>query len=87
MSDQPTRPDTHNWDALTSEQVLEALVYELYHPVSLLGSQLKRLTGDDDPLSEEDYEAIFERMDSAVRQLSKMVVQLKRYNAARRSEE
>ena len=84
MSDQPTRPDTHNWDHLPPEQVLEALVYELYHPVSLLGSQLKRLTGDDDPLSEEDYEAIFEQMDSAVRQLSRTVVHLKRYSEGRR---
>ena len=83
MSDQPTRPDSHNWDALSPEQVLEALVYELYRPVSLLGSQLKRLTADDDPLSEEDYEAIFEQMDSAVRQLSKTVVHLKRYTEER----
>jgi hypothetical protein len=84
MSDQPTRPDTQNWDHLAPEQVLEALVYELYHPVSMLGSQLKRLTGDDDPLSEEDYEAIFEQMDSAVRQLSKTVVHLKRYSEGQR---
>jgi polyphosphate kinase len=80
MSDH-ARPDSHNWDKLAPEQVIEALVYELYHPVSILGSQLKRLTDDDDPLSEEDYEAIFEQMHSAVRQLSKTVVQLKRYSA------
>jgi hypothetical protein len=84
MSDQPTRPDNQNWDKLSPEQVLEALVYELYHPVSTLGSQLKRLTGDDDPISEEEYEAIFAQMDSAVRQLSKTVVHLKRYNAEKR---
>ena len=29
MSDQPTRPDTHHWDHLPPEHVLEALVYEL----------------------------------------------------------
>ncbi len=79
MSDQH-RPDTQHWETLKPEQVLDLLVYELYSPVSMLGSQLKRLTDDDDPLSEDDYDAIFEQMDHAVRQLSRTVVHLKRYN-------
>jgi hypothetical protein len=78
MSDRQ-RPDTQHWEALAPEQVLDLLVYELYSPVSTLGSQLKRLTGDDDPLSEDEYDAIFEQMDQAVRELSKTVVHLKRY--------
>lgn len=76
--------DSHSqgqhWESLSPEQLIELLAYELYRPVSLLGSQLKRLTDDEDPLSEEDYEAIFEQMHQAVRQLSTTVVQLKRYS-------
>jgi hypothetical protein len=77
MNDQ--RQDMQNWDHLSPEQVLNILVYEIYSPVSSLGSQLKRLTADDDPLTEEDYEQIFAQMDAAVRQLSKTVVHLKQY--------
>jgi hypothetical protein len=80
MSEQPTRPDLQQWENLRPEQVIDSLIYEIYNPVSLLGSQLKRLTDDDDPLSEEDYEAIFEQMHQAVRQLSRTVVHMKRYS-------
>ncbi len=83
MSEQP-RPDTQHWDQLAPEQVIELLVYELYSPVSILGSQLKHLTDDDDPLSEDDYDASFEQMHNAVRQLSKTVVHLKRYSEQRK---
>ncbi|GAB4445481.1 MAG: hypothetical protein OHK0015_47790 [Chloroflexi bacterium OHK40] len=84
MSDHPTRHEPQSWEQLSPEQVIELLVYELYSPVSLLGSQLRRLTEDDDPLSEEEYEAIFAQMDHAVRQLSKTVVHLKRYSEERK---
>ncbi len=80
MSEQPTRLDPQQWDSLQPEQVIDKLIYDLYNPVSLLGSQLKRLTDDDDPLSEEDYESIFEQMHNAVRQLSRTVVHLKLYS-------
>jgi hypothetical protein len=83
MSEQH-RPDTQHWEHLTPEQVLDLLVYELYSPVSILGSQIKRLTDDDDPISEDDYEAIFDQMHNAVRQLSKTVVHLKRYSEDRK---
>lgn len=86
MSDQQ-RPDTQHWENLTPEQILDLLVYELYSPVSILGSQLKRVTDDDDPLSEDDYEAIFEQMHNAVRQLSKTVVHLKRYSEDRKRQQ
>jgi K+-sensing histidine kinase KdpD len=79
MSEQNPRHDSHNWDTLTPREVLATLVYELYTPVSALGSHLNRLTGEDDPLSEEEYEAIFEQMQQSVRQLSKTVVHLRRY--------
>lgn len=86
MSEQTIRTDSHAWESLTPDQVLTALVYELYSPVSLLGSHLKRLIDDDDPLTEDDYEAIFEQMHGAVRQLSKTVVNLKRYTQDRSQE-
>ena len=80
MSDQSARHETHhNWEQLTPEQVLQTLVFELYHPVSLLGSHLKRITDDDDPLTEEDTDEIFSQMHAAVRQLSKTVVNLRLY--------
>lgn len=81
---EPQRPDPHHWESLTPEQLLDLLVYELYSPVSILGSQLKRLTDDEDPLSEDDYEASFEQMHNAVRQLSRTVVHLKRYSEDRK---
>ncbi|MBX0327658.1 hypothetical protein K2Z83_08205 [Oscillochloris sp. ZM17-4] len=79
MSEPSVRQDPQQWDNLLPEQVIDTLIYEIYNPVSLLGSQLKRLTDDDDPISEDDYEAIFEQMHQAVRQLSRTVVHLKRY--------
>ena len=79
MSDPSSRHDSHDWEQLPPEQVLAALVYELYTPVSLLNSDLQRLTEDEDELTEEEAETIFEQMHSAVRQLSKTVYQLKRY--------
>jgi K+-sensing histidine kinase KdpD len=84
MHEPTNRPDSQHWEGLAPTQVLDALVYELYNPVSTLGSQLKRLTDDDDPISEEEYEEIFTQMHNAVRQLSKTVVNLKRYNEGRK---
>jgi polyphosphate kinase len=80
MSEQPTRNELQHWANLAPEQVIEQLVHQLYSPVSILGSQLKRLTDDDDPISEDEYEAIFATMHNAVNQLSRTVVQLKRYS-------
>jgi hypothetical protein len=85
MSEQSVRHDPQQWESLQPDQVVDSLIYEIYNPVSLLGSQLKRLTDDDDPLSEDDYEAIFEQMHQAVRQLSRTVVHLKRYSEGRKS--
>ncbi len=79
MAEQTNRHDTHNWDTMTPNQILSVLLYELYNPVSSLGSNLSRLTNDEEPLTEEDYEATFEQMENAVSQLSKTIVNLKRY--------
>ncbi|NJP06610.1 MAG: hypothetical protein HC837_13750 [Chloroflexaceae bacterium] len=79
MSDYPNKHHPHPWEHLSPKKVLSTVVYDIYHHVSLLSSQLNRLVEDDDPISEEEYEAIFEQMQSVVRQLSKTVVNLKRY--------
>lgn len=79
MHEHHVRLDTHTWEHLSPEQVLATLVYELYGPVSLLGSHLNRLTNDDEPLTEDDYDTLFEQMQEAVRHLSMTVVSLKRY--------
>lgn len=79
MSEHSSRHEPHPWEGLTPSQVLATVVQELYSPVSLLGRHLNRLTGEEDPLTEEEYEALFAQMDGAVRQLSKTVVNLKRY--------
>jgi hypothetical protein len=82
MSDNPIRQSAqtpHSWENMAPQQVLAALVYELYNPVSTLGSLMNRIKGDQDLLTEEDTEAILEQMQTVVRQLSKIVVNLKRY--------
>ncbi len=79
MGEQLNRLDSHQWQGLSPEQVLTTVVYELYNPISLLGSHLNRLTADDDPITEEEYDIIFEQMQESVRHLSKIVVNLKRY--------
>lgn len=79
MSDQTSRHDAHPWAGLTPTQVLSTVVNDLYGSVSLLGRHLNRLIGEDDPLTEEEYDTIFEQMDGAVRHLSTTIVSLKRY--------
>lgn len=79
MSEHIARQHETDWEHMAPREVLASLVYELYSPVSLLGSQLNRIVSEDDPLTEEEYEAIFEQMQKAVHRLSKTVVNLRRY--------
>lgn len=81
MSGHTSRHGTENqdWETMSPKQVLAALVHEIYTPVSLMSTQLNRITGDSDPLTEEEYEAIFEQMQQAVSRLSKTVVRLRKY--------
>lgn len=81
MSGHASRHGSENqdWDAMSPKQVLAALVHDIYTPVSLISSQLNRITGDSDPLTEEEYEAIFEQMQQAISRLSKTVVRLRKY--------
>jgi acyl carrier protein phosphodiesterase len=85
MGDHTARYDHQSWENLSPDEVLEALIRELYNPVSLLGSQIKRLVDDEDPMTEDEYEASFAQMDTAVRQLSRIIVNLKRYTQERKN--
>ena len=71
--------EPHSWDGKTPEEVLQALVYELYTPVSALGDEIDRLLSgsfDDDELM-----VLLEQLRSGVNQLSRIVVALKRYTS------
>ena len=73
----PNEP--HSWDDKTPEEVLEALVYELYPPVSALGDEIDRLvTG---AFADEELTMLLEQLRAGVNQLSRIVVALKRYTA------
>jgi hypothetical protein len=70
--------EPHPWAEMTAEEVLDALVYELYGPVSALGGQVDRLsTGafEDDELG-----TMLEQIRDRIDDLSRVVVILKRYN-------
>jgi hypothetical protein len=73
--------EPHPWAEKTPDDVLQALVYELYPPVSALGNEIDRLaTG---AFEDEDLIGLIEQMREGVDQLSKLVVLLKRYAAER----
>ncbi|MFO7169037.1 MAG: hypothetical protein DIU80_013530 [Chloroflexota bacterium] len=80
MSASPHRAshEPHPWAEMTPEQVLDALVYELYGPISALGAQVNRLTTgafEDDELGD-----MLAQLRERVDELSRVVVVLKRYN-------
>ena len=73
--------EPHSWDDKTPEQVLQALVYELYPPVSALGDEIDRLvTG---AFADEELTLLLEQLRVGVNQLSRIVVALKHYTAKR----
>jgi hypothetical protein len=73
--------EPHPWADKTPDDVLQALVYELYGPVSALGNEIDRLaTG---AFEDEDLIALIEQMREGVDHLSRLVVLLKRYAADR----
>jgi hypothetical protein len=76
--------EPHSWDDKTPEEVLEALVYELYPPVSALGDEIDRLvTG---AFADEELTMLLEQLRAGVNQLSRIVVALKRYTAEHRAQ-
>ena len=83
MSDLHPSHEPHPWSELAPDQVLEALVYELYAPVSALGNEVDRLaTG---AFEDEELLELIEQIREAVNSLGRVVVALKQYTAERRS--
>ena len=76
--------EPHSWDDKTPEEVLEALVYELYPPVSALGDEIDRLTSG--TFADEELITLLEQLRAGVNQLSRIVVALKRYTAERHAQ-
>lgn len=73
--------EPHPWAEMTPEEVLDALVYELYGPVSALGGEVDRLaTG---AFEDEELPDLIQQIREGVNALSRMVVMLKRYTSER----
>ena len=77
----PDSHEPHPWADKTPDDVLQALVYELYGPVSALGNEIDRLSTG--AFEDEDLIALLAQMREGVNHLSKLVVLLKRYAADR----
>jgi hypothetical protein len=77
--------EPHPWADKTPDDVLQALVYELYPPVSALGNEIDRLSTG--AFEDEELIALLGQMREGVNHLSKLVVLLKRYAAERQPAE
>ena len=73
--------EPHPWADMTPDEVLEALVYELYTPVSALGEEVDRLSTG--AFEDEELMTLLDQMREGVKHLSKLVVMLKRYTSER----
>lgn len=78
-SESNTSHDLHPWAALSSRQVLEKLLSEIYAPVSALGGGVDRLANS--ALEGEDSQELVAQIRENVNALSRLVVNLKRYTA------
>ena len=81
----PESHEPHPWADKTPDDVLQALVYELYAPVSALGNEVDRLSTG--AFEDEELIALLDQMREGVNHLSKLVVLLKRYTAERQAPE
>ena len=81
MSDSNASHEPHPWADKTPDDVLRALVYELYTPVSALGDQIDRLSTG--AFEDEELTALLDQMREGVDHLSRLVVLIKRYAAER----
>jgi hypothetical protein len=79
MSDSNASHEPHPWADKTPDDVLRALVYELYTPVSALGDQIDRLSTG--AFEDEELTALLDQMREGVDHLSRLVVLIKRYTA------
>jgi hypothetical protein len=69
--------EPHPWADLAPEEVLTKLVYELYGPVSALGSEVDRLSSG--AFEDEELGELLAQIRESVNHLSRLVVTLKRY--------
>ena len=81
MSDSNASHEPHPWADKTPDDVLRALVYELYTPVSALGEEVDRLSTG--AFEDEDLTELLDQMRAGVNHLSRLVVLLKHYTAER----
>ena len=81
MSDSNASHEPHPWADKTPDEVLRALVYELYAPVSALGEEMNRLSTG--AFEDEELTALLAQLRGGVDHLSRLVVLLKRYTAER----
>jgi hypothetical protein len=75
--------DRHAWGDMTQHEMLNALVYELYGPVSALGNEIDRLTHG--AFEDDELMSLLDQMRENIAHLSTTVVALKRYADERRS--
>jgi len=84
MSDSNASHEPHPWADKTPDEVLRALVYELYTPVSALGQEIDRLSTG--AFEDDELITLLAQMREGVDHLSRLVVLLKRYAAERGAE-
>jgi hypothetical protein len=82
MSDSNASHEPHPWADKTPDEVLRALVYELYAPVSALGEEMNRLSTG--AFEDEELTALLAQLREGIDHLSRLVVLLKRYTTERR---
>ena len=76
--------EPHPWIDLTSDQVLDQLVHELYPPVSALGSEVDRLASG--AFEDDDLLVLLDQIRLNVNALGRLVVTLKRYTVERHND-
>jgi K+-sensing histidine kinase KdpD len=80
---QTTPLEPNLWAEKSPDAVLELLVYDIYGPVSALGGEVDRLSTG--AFEDEELVELLSQIRDRVNELSRLVVQLKRYNAERRA--
>jgi hypothetical protein len=69
--------EPHPWAEMTPEEALDAVLRDLYAPVSALGAQVDRLSTG--AFADEELGALLEQIRERVDDLGRVVVTLKRY--------
>ena len=81
MSDSNASHEPHPWIDKTPNDVLRALIHELYPPVSALGEEMDRLSTG--AFEDEELADLLAQMRVGVDHLSRLVVLLQGYAAER----